>query len=151
MTASVQPIYTRTWDVQVGGSVWGNVASTSTDGTSNTTNATVIYVADPTEGSFVQKVIIRPISTVAATVVRLFYCSANGAFTLGTTNTANNTALIGEIAVAAWTVSQTVASPAYDIPINMGMNANTKLIMSVGTATGATTTGFNPVVVAGKY
>lgn len=151
MAASVQPIYTRTWDVQVGGNLWGNVASTSMDGTSNTINATVIYVADPTEGSFVQKVILRPISTVAATVVRVFYCSANGAFTLGTTNTANNTGLVGEVGVAAWTVSQTAAAPAYDIPLNMGMNANTKLIMTVGTATGATTTGFNPVVVAGKY
>ena len=149
MVANINPIYARTADIQVAGAVIGTNANTATDGTG--ANTYQIFVADSTEGSFVQKVILKPISTIAATVVRLWYCSATGAFSAGTTNTAANTTMIGEVTVAAWTVSQTVAAPQYEIPVNFPLPASTKLLMTFGTSTGAATTGFNPLTIAGKY
>lgn len=149
MAANTSPIYTRTADIQIAGAVIGTSANTATDGTG--ANSTLIFTADATEGGFVYKVILKPISTIAATVARVFYCSATGAFTPGTTNTAANSALISELGILAWTASNTLASPAYEIPINIPLLASTKLFITFGTSTGAGTTGFNPTVIAGKY
>jgi hypothetical protein len=84
-------------------------------------------------------------------VARIWYCSDTGTFTPGTTNTAANTTMVAEQAIAAWTASNTAASPQWEIPINLALPASTKLLISFGTSTGAGTTGFNPLVVAGKY
>lgn len=149
MPANIDPIYARTSDLQMAGAIIGTNANTATDGTGASISA--IYQADPTEGSFVQYVRLKPVSTVAATVVRLWYHSTTGAFTPGTTNTAANTTMIAEIGIAAWTASNTTPSPVYDIPVNMAMPAGTRLLMTFGTSTGAATTGFNPITVAGKY
>ena len=149
MAANTAPIYTRTSDLQAGGAIIGTSANTATDGTG--ANTFLIYTADATEGSYVQSVRLFPVSTIAATVARLWICEDTGAFTAGTTNTAVNTTRIGEISVAAWTVSNTTAAPVYEIPVNMAMPAGTKLLMTFGTSTGAATTGFNPLIIAGKY
>ena len=149
MAANTSPIFSRTSDLQVGGAIIGTSANTATDGTG--ANTSLIYTADATEGSFVQFVRLKPVSTIAATVARLWYCSATGAFTPGTTNTAVNTTMIGEIAITAFTASNTAASPVYDFPVNMALPLSTKLLMTFGTSTGAATTGFNPLTVSGKY
>lgn len=149
MAVNTTPIFIRTSDVQLAGAIIGTSANTATDGTG--ANITLIYTADATEGSYVQYVKLKPVSTIAATVARLWYCSATGAFTPGTTNTAANTTMIGEVAVAAFTASNTQAAPEYVIPVNMAIPASTKLLMTFGTSTGAATTGFNPLTVAGKY
>jgi len=149
MVANINPIYARVADVQVAGVVIGSNANTATDGTG--ANTYDIFDSDATEGSFVQKVILKPISTIAATVVRLWYCSATGAFTGGTTNTAANTTMIAELTIAAWTASNTLAAPQYEIPVNFPLPPGTKMLMTFGTSTGAGTTGFNPLTIAGKY
>lgn len=148
-TANTDPIYARAWDIQLAGAIIGTSANTATDGTG--ANTSLIFTADSTDGSFVYKVILKPVSTIAATVARLWYCSATGAFSAGTTNTASNTTMIAEVTIAAFTASNTTASPQYEIPVMMGLPASTKLLMTFGTSTGAGTTGFNPLIVAGKY
>lgn len=149
MAANTAPIYSRISDLQMAGAVIGTTANTATDGTG--AGITSIFQADATEGGYVQKVILKPISTIAATVARVWYHSTTGAFTPGTTNTAANTTLLAELTIAAWTVSQVVASPQYEIPLNLPMPPGTRLLISFGTSTGAGTTGFNPLVIAGKY
>lgn len=148
-TANTDPIYARAWDIQLCGAVIGTSANTATDGTG--ANTTEIFTADSTDGSFVYKVVLKPISTIAATVARLWYCSDTGSFTAGTTNTAANTTMVAEVTIAAFTASNTVAAPQYEIPVMFGLPASTKLLMTFGTSTGAGTTGFNPLIVAGKY
>lgn len=149
MPANTDPIYSRTPDIQLQGALVGPSANTATDGTG--ANSYLIFTADATNGGYVHKVILKAISTVAATVVRVFYCSATGAFTPGTTNTAANSTMVAELTLAAWTASNTTASPHYEIPINMPLMASTKLFVTFGTSTGAGTTGYNPLVIAGKY
>ena len=149
MPANTAPIYIVAPDLQLAGSIVGSSANTATDGTG--ANTYLIYTADSTNGSYVYKVILKSVSTTAATVARLFYCSATGAFTAGTTNTAANTTMIGELTLAAFTASNTTASPQYEIPVNFPLPPSTKLLITFGTSTGAGTTGFNPLVIAGKY
>lgn len=149
MAANTAPIYGRTPDIQIAGAVIGSAANTATDGTG--ANITEIYTADAAEGSYVQYVKLKSISTTAATVVRLWFCSDTGTFTPGTTNTAANTSLFAEVGIPLWTASNTLASPDIIIPVNLPMPPNTKLLMSFGTSTGAGTTGFNPTTVAMKY
>lgn len=149
MAANTAPIYGRIADIQLAGAIIGTSANTATDGTG--ANTTSIFTADSTEGSFVQFVRLKPVSTIAATVARIWYCSDTGAFTPGSTNTAGNTTMVAEVTIAAWTASQIVAAPSYDVPINIPMPASTKLLITFGTSTGAGTTGFNPLVVGMKY
>lgn len=148
MAANTSPVYPRTSDLQVGGAIIGSSANTATDGTG--ANSSLIFTADSTEGSYIQYVKLKPVSTIAATVARLWYCSNTGSFTPGTTNTAANSSNLGEIGVVAWTASNTLASPDYVIPVNLMLPASTKLFMTFGTSTGAGTTGFSVTVVAGK-
>lgn len=149
MAANTAPIYTRTSDVQLCGEIIGSSANTATDGTG--ANTYLVFTASATEGSFVQRVILKPVSTVAATVARLWYCSDTGSFVAGTTNTAANTTIVGEVSITAWTASNTLAAPQYEVAVNFALPASTKLLMTFGTSTGAATTGFNPLVIAGKY
>lgn len=150
MAANIYPIFSRTWDLQLGaGAIVGPSANTATDGTG--ANTYLIYTADATEGGYVYKVILKPVASAGATVVRLWYCSATGAFTPGTTNTAANTAMIAELSTAAWTASNSAASPQYEISVMLGLPPSTKLLVTFGTSTGAAGNGFNPLVIAGKY
>lgn len=151
MAGNIAPIFTRQWDIQQAGAVIGPTANTNLDGTM-VAGCSLIYTADPTEGSYVYKVILKPIGTTAGTVARVFYCSnTSPGFTAGSHNTQLNTTLITEQTLASWTASNTTSSPQYEISINMGMPANTKLLMTFGTSTGAANNGYNPTVVAGKY
>lgn len=149
MAANTNPIFGRTSDVQVGGAVIGTSANTATDGTG--ANTFLIYTADATEGSYVYTVRLKAITSTAATVARLWYCSATGAFSAGTTNTAANTTMVAEVSLPAITASNTLATPVFEIPVNMPLPASTKLLMTFGTSTGAGTTGFNPLTIAMKY
>jgi uncharacterized membrane protein AbrB (regulator of aidB expression) len=149
MAANINPIYGRTSDLQLGGAIIGTSANTATDGTG--ANISAIYQADATEGSYVYTVRLKHVSSTAATVARLWYHSTTGAFTPGTTNTAANTTMIAEVTIAAFTASNTLASPTYEIPVNIAMPPGTRLLMTFGTSTGAATTGFNPLIIAMKY
>lgn len=147
-TLNTLPIYVGTPDISLVGSIVGSSANTATDGTG--ANTYLVFTAGAS-GSFVYKVILKCVSTTAATVARLWYCSATGAFSAGTTNTAANTTMIAELTLAAFTASNTTASPQYEIPVNFPIPANTKILISFGTSTGAGTTGFNPLCIAGDY
>ena len=149
MPANTNPIYTRTPRLDLNGAIIGPSANTSTDGTG--ANSYRIFTAGSANGSFVQKVIFKAVATTAATVARIFYCSDTGTFTAGTTNTAANSTMVTEITLAAWTASNTTASPQYEASINMTMPAATKLFVTFGTSTGAAGNGFNPLTIGGDY
>ena len=115
MPANIYPIFPKEPDVQIAGSVIGTSANTATDGTG--ANSTLLFTADATNGSYVYKVILKPISTIAATVARVFFCTATGSFTPGTTNTAANSALIAEVAITVDPVDGT-ANFAAGLPLS---------------------------------
>jgi hypothetical protein len=151
MVANTAPIYALTPQngAAQAGAIIGTSANTATDGTG--ANMYLIFTAGSTDGSYVQKVILKPVSSIAATVARLWLLNDTGTFTANTTNTAAKTYMIAEVSILAFTASNTLASPVYEIPLNFAMAASTKLLMSFGTSTGAATTGFNPLTIAGNY
>lgn len=151
MAANTSPIFGRTPDVQVGGAVLGPTAVTLQDGTGATP---IIFMADATEGGWVDRIILKSVGSANATVVRIFYCTstvAAGSFTPGTTNTAANTAMIAEASLAAITTSNLVAQNDVVIPIRMQMPAGTKLLIGFGTSTGAAGTGYAVTTIGVKY
>lgn len=151
MAANTNPIFARTPDVQVGGSVLGPTAVTLMDGTGATP---IAFMADATEGGFVDEIRLKPVGSPAATVARIFFCTstvAAGSFTPGTTNTAANTALIEELSLAAVTSSASAAQNDIAIPIRKAIPAGTKLLIGFGTSTGAAGTGYAVTTFGSKY
>jgi hypothetical protein len=149
MAANVNPIFVRTPDVQLGGAVLGPSANTAQDGTGS--NITSIFQADTAEGGFVDEIRLKPVGSPAATVARIFICTVTGAFTPGTSNTAANTAMISEMTLAAVTSSNTAAQNDIAIPIRKALPAGYRLLITFGTSTGASGTGYATTTFGGKY
>jgi hypothetical protein len=150
MAANLDPIYSKAGDIQSGGgAVIGPNANTAQDGTG--ANITSVFQADTTNGGFIQRLRFRSAGSPAATVARVYVCSVTGAFTPGTSNTAANTWLIDEIALPAVTVSQTLASNPFDVPLNFALPAGYRLLVSFGTSTGSAGTGWVVTGIGGAY
>lgn len=142
MPANIAPIYSRAPDVQwIGAIVTANNTLNITTGTSY-----LVYTADATNGGFVEEVRIKvdPANNCAATVARLWI--NNGA----TTGTAANSSFIGEVSIPAVTVSATVATPEFSIPVNKAIPAGYKLYLTVGTAPGGSAQ-LSATAFGGKY
>jgi hypothetical protein len=149
MPANNLPIYSRGPKNGQGGAILGPSANTAQDGTGS--NVTVVFTADATNGSYVEKIILKAAGSPAATVARVFLCTATGSFTPGTTNTAANSTLIAEKTLPAVTSSQVAASPDIEIPIGFAIEADHKLFIAFGTSTGSAGTGYGVTTIGGKY
>jgi hypothetical protein len=149
MAANTNPIFGRTPDVQLGGAVLGPSANTAQDGTG--ANTTSIFQADTTEGGFVDEIRLKPVGSPAATVVRVFICTVTGAFTAGTSNTVVNTAMIAELSLGSVTTSNSVAQNDLSIPIRKALPAGYRLLITFGTSTGASGTGYAVATFGVKY
>lgn len=105
----------------------GTSANTALDGTG--TVATVATAGS--NGSYIQRVRITHLGTNVATVVRLFVNNGSA------NSSAPNNALVYEVAIPANTLSQTAASVAYDIALDMRLAPSYKLNCTIGTACAA--------------
>lgn len=154
MAANTNPIFGRAPDVQVGTQVAGaaNLTTSAVTAQDGSGSLQPIFRADATEGSYVDRVILKPVGTTAATVLRIFYCSdSGGTFTPGTTNTTTNTALLAEYTASAVTSSNTLAQNDIVIPIRMPLPAGTRLLLGSGTSTGASGNTYTAITVGTKY
>ena len=131
-------IFSRVGDIQ-----WINAvktANTTTDLTAGTVY--LIFTADATNGGRVEKLIILPLGTNIATVLRLWI--NNG----GVTTTAENNTQIRDITLPSTTVSQLAALGALEIPLNIALPPGYRLYATVGTTIAA---GVDVIAVGGKY
>ena len=153
-TVNTDPIYSKSGDIQTdtlaAATLLGPTANTAQDGTGT---IYPVFVADSTNGGYVQKLMFQSITTVAATVCRVFISDTVPTITSGAlvSNTSLNTHLFNEISLPQITVSQTVGSPHLELPINMALPPGYRISVAFGTSTGASTTGWNVITVAGKY
>lgn len=137
MAANTSPIFSRTPNT-----AWVNgitAANTAKDGTGT---VDTVFTADAVEGSFLQKLIVRPRGTNVATVVRVFLNN-------GSTNaTAANNVLIDEIPLTATTNTENAAiqgnERTYNIPIDPGYKIN----IALGTAVAG---GISITAIGGDY
>jgi hypothetical protein len=139
MPANVQPIYTKTPDIQ-----WGASSITAANTTTDLTSGTIypIFTADTTNGGFVQRIRFRSLGTNVVTVGRVWI--NNGS----TTATASNNTLWDEITLNATTVSQTAALATQELPLNIALPAGYIIYVTLGTGVAA---GFDVTVIGGKY
>lgn len=127
MAQNNKPIFVGVPSVQWGTAVVAT-ANTAMDGTGT---VLLVFTADATNGSYVQKLNIRHAGTNIATLLRIFINN-------GSTNaTALNNILYGEVAIAANTVSQTAAASDYSYPLNIALPAGYKINVTVGTTVAA--------------
>jgi hypothetical protein len=140
MAANTAPIYTRQGDVH-----WPNsavavtAANTAKDGTGTIATA---FVADATEGGFVQSVRFRAAGTNVATVARLFINNGSA------TTSAQNNVLRDEITLAATTLSEVAALATYELPLGIALPPGYRLTVTLGTAVAA---GYYISTIGGKY
>jgi hypothetical protein len=124
MALNTTPIYSGVGDIQ-----WGTTALTTANPSfeASGSGAVLIFSASAS-GSFVQRVRFKPSGSTTATVARIFIADAD------LPSTGSNVVLFDEVTLAAVTVSQTAAQPVYEIPLNVALPANYKIIATVGTA-----------------
>ena len=154
MAGNNDPIYSKVGDIQsstlAAATLLGPTANTAQDGTGT---MYPIWAADATNGGFFQKLTFESITTVAATVCRIFLSDTVPTVTSGAlvSNTSLNTHKIGEIALPQITVSQTAAAPHLELALNMAIPAGYRISVTFGTSTGASTTGWAVLGIGGKY
>ena len=123
MPANTAPIFSN-----VPHNEWAPVftaANTAKDGT-GTVNT--VFTANALNGSYLQKLIVRPLGTNVASVLRVFL--NNGA----TNATAANNVLIAELGLVATTNTEVAAIAGYELPINLPLSPGDKINVTLGTA-----------------
>ena len=137
MPANTAPIFSKTPVAQWAAGV--TAANTAKDGT-GTVNT--VFTADATNGSYLQKLIVRPLGTNVASVLRLFLNN-------GSTNaTAANNALIAEQSLPATTNTEVAAIAGFEIPMNIPVPPGYKINMTLGTAVAG---GYTVAGIGGAY
>lgn len=135
MAANTAPIFTI-----VPFAKWGTVATANTamDGT-----GTVVEIFEGgTEGSFLEKILLRAMGTNVATVARIWLNN-------GSTNaTAANNTMVAEITLPATTASANSKLADNEILMNMPIPPSYKVYVTIGTTVAA---GYHVTGVGGKY
>ena len=138
MPANKAPIFPETPQVSFDSAV--TAANTAKDAASGTVYT--VFTADATDGSFLQKLRVRPKGTNVVTVMRIFI--NNG----GATTTAANNSLYDELPLPATTNSEVAALPGYEVPFNMMLPATYRILVTLGTSVAG---GYAVTAVGGAY
>jgi hypothetical protein len=134
-----QPIFSRIGDIQWSGAS-ASAANTTKDLTTGITYS--VFVADSTNGGYVQRIRFRPLGTNQATVARLWINNGSS------TGTAANNVLFDEVSLAATTVSETSALSTTELPLNFALPPSYRLFVTLGVTASA---GYAVSVIGGKY
>lgn len=144
MPAAIDPIYSKEGEVANNGTTGMNalVLTAANDYTGAGANNSLIFTADATNGSFVQRIRFKAGGTNVASVARVFL--NNGS----TPGTATNNVFYGEISLPATTLIATAATVEIDYPMNFALPAAFRIYFGLGTTVAA---GWVATVIAGNY
>lgn len=115
-------------------------AAADYDGTG--ANNVLAFTADPTSGSFIQRLRFKAKGTNVATVARIYINNGSA-----NTSAANNS-FYGEISLPATTASATAATVDIDYPLNIALDPGFRIYVGLGTAVSA---GWVVTPIGGKY
>lgn len=138
MAANNDPIYSR--QGTNGFSTGITSAQNTYDGAG--ANDTLVFTADATNGSYVQRIRFKAKGANVATVARVYI--NNGS----TNGTAGNNTFYGEISLPATSASASAATPDIDYPMNLALKPGFRIYVGLGTAVSA---GWVPTVIGGDY
>lgn len=136
MAANAEAKYVKEGQIE-----WGIVATANTakDGTGT---MVTVFTGDATNGSYLDRLRIRPVGTNVATVLRLFINN-------GSTNaTAANNSYWGDVGLVATTNIETAAVTEYTIPMGLMVPAGYKVNVALGTTVAG---GYAVTGAGGKY
>jgi hypothetical protein len=144
MPGNIDPIYSRVGDVSNNSGTGMNalVTAAANDYTGAGGNNSLIFTADATNGSFVERIRFKAGGTNVTTVARIFI--NNGS----TPTTAANNVFYGEISLPATTASANSATVDVDYPLGIALNPGFRLYFGLGTAVAA---GWVATAIAGRY
>lgn len=137
MPGNAAPIFSR-----IARANWVNgitAANTAKDGTGT---VDTVFTADATNGSYLQKLIIRPRGTNVASVLRVFLNNT------ATNTVAANNAMIAEIGLPATTVSEVAALAGIELPLNIPIPPGHRINVTLGTAVAG---GYAVTAIGGDY
>lgn len=144
MPGNVDPIFSRRGQVAKDGTTGMNalVTAAAADYTGVSANYVLVFTADSTNGSFVQRIRCKAGGTNVAAVARVFL--NNGS----TPGTSTNNSFYGEIALPATTASTTAATVEVDYPMNIALPPSFRLYVGLGAAVAA---GWVFTAIGGDY
>ena len=151
MSGNAQPQFTRQGNI--GSTLFGGTALTTSDGSSGTIGTTmqIAFTADATNGSYVEAIRVMAVASVAATataatVARVYVSS----IATGSTTT-SNTYLIGELALPAITADQTTtATNWFDLPLGFRLPAGYTILVSSHVVNNGST-NLRAIIFGGDY
>lgn len=123
MPGNTSPIFSKVARVEWAGGI--TAANTAKDGTGT---VDTVFTADATNGSYLQKLNVRPKGTNVASVLRVFL--NNGA----TNATATNNVLIAELSLPATTLSEVAALSGNELALNIPVPPGFRVQVTLGTA-----------------
>ena len=137
MPSNTAPIFSK-----IARAAWVNGLTAANIAKDGTGTVDTVFSADATNGSYIQKLIIRPRGTNVASVIRVFLNN-------GLTNaTAANNALIGEVGLPATTISEVGALAGLELPLNIPVPPGYKINVTLGTAVAG---GYAVTAMGGDY
>jgi hypothetical protein len=138
MVANTAPIFTVLPNIGLASEC--TAANTTKDLTAGTIY--LCFTAEVTDGSRVEKLVVRPKGTNAVSVMRVFI--NNG---LTTATTANN-ALFAELTLPVTTVSEVASIIGYEIPMNISLPPSWRIYVTLGSVVAG---GYAVAAVGGDY
>lgn len=144
MPGNNDPIYSKEGEVANNLTTGMNqlVLAAAPDYTGIDADVSLIFTADATNGSYVQRIRFKAGGTNIATVARIYI--NNGS----TPATATNNQFYGEVSLPATTAIATAATVEIDYPMNFALPAGFRLYFGLGTAVAA---GWVASVIGGNY
>ena len=133
MPGNTSPIFSKIARVEWAGGI--TAANTAKDGTGT---VDTVFTADATNGSYLQKLGVRPRGSNVASVLRVFLNN-------GSSNaTAANNVLIAEVSLPATTLSEVAALSGNEVALNIPVPPGYRVNVTLGTAVagGYAVTGF---------
>jgi hypothetical protein len=123
MAGNNSPIFSKVAHVEWAAGI--TAANTAKDGTGT---VDTVFTADATNGSYLQKLIVRPKGTNVASVLRVFL--NNGAVN----TTASNNVLVAELSLPASTNTEVAALSGNELPLNIPVPPGYRVQVTLGTA-----------------
>lgn len=144
MPGNSDPIYTRKGQVARDGATGMNqlITAAATDYTGIDADTSLVFTADATNGSFVQRLRFKAGGTNTATVARIYINNGSA-----NTTAANNT-FYGEISLPGTTASATAATVEIDYALGFALPAGFRIFVGLATAVAA---GWVVTPIAGDY
>lgn len=144
MAGNAAPIYSAQGEVSNNGTTGMNqlVLAAANDYTGIDADVSLIFTADATNGSYVERIRFKAGGTNVATVARIYI--NNGS----TPGSAANNVFYGEISLPATTATATAATIDVDYPLGFALPPGFRLYFGLATAVAA---GWCACVIGGNY